>query len=263
LESIRLNYEALQATWEEAVSVVRELEVKARINGVAAIMKTFDFLFGLILAERILKHTNNLSKTLQTSSLSAVEACSILKLCVTVFEKIRTNLCFDQFWAIVEITRQSLDISEPSLPRQRKRPRRYEDGNAQSYYPVEPKVHYRQVYFQAIDSAIAIINDHFSQADYDVYAKLEQVLLLAAKIGDYSSELKEVTEFYKDDFNNSELETQLEIFSQMKFDCAGDNITFQDICKHKIFASFPSCLNIMGGTYGEICASYASHQCHI
>jgi len=75
-----------------------------------------------------------------------------------------------------------LDISEPSLPRQWKRPRHYEGGDAQAYYPVEPKVHHRQVYYQAIDSAIATINDHFSQADYDVYAKLEQVLLLATKM---------------------------------------------------------------------------------
>ena len=52
-------------------------EVKARINGVAAIMKIFDFLFGLILAERILKHTDNLSNTMQTSSMSAVEARSV------------------------------------------------------------------------------------------------------------------------------------------------------------------------------------------
>ena len=97
LESIRLNYETLEATWEEALAVVRESEVKARINGVASIMKTFDFLFGLMLAERILKHTDNLSKTLQTSSMSAVEARSIAKSCVNVFEKIRTDSCFDQF----------------------------------------------------------------------------------------------------------------------------------------------------------------------
>ena len=52
LESIRLNYEALQATWEEVIDVVHESKVKARINGVAAIMTTFDFLFDLILTER-------------------------------------------------------------------------------------------------------------------------------------------------------------------------------------------------------------------
>ena len=77
LESIRVNYETLEATWEEALAVARESEVKARINGVAAVMKTFGFLFGLMLAERILKHTDNLSKTIQASSISAVEACSL------------------------------------------------------------------------------------------------------------------------------------------------------------------------------------------
>lgn len=55
---------------------------------------------------------------------------------------------------------------------------------------------------------------------------------MAATNGNYSSELKEVVEFYKGDFNKSELETQLEIFNQMKIDAAGDAITFLDICKH-------------------------------
>ena len=40
-----------------------------------------------------------------------------------------------------------------------------------------------------------------------MYAKLEQILLLAATNNNYSAELKEVVEFFKDDFNSSELET--------------------------------------------------------
>ena len=47
---------------------------KSRINGVASKMKKFDFLFGLMLAERILKHTDNLSKTIQAIAMPAVEA---------------------------------------------------------------------------------------------------------------------------------------------------------------------------------------------
>ena len=50
-----LNYEALQATWEEVIDVVHESEVKARINDIPTIMNTFDFLFGLKQAERKLK----------------------------------------------------------------------------------------------------------------------------------------------------------------------------------------------------------------
>ena len=41
LESIRVNYETLEATWEEALAVARESEVKATINGVADVIKTF------------------------------------------------------------------------------------------------------------------------------------------------------------------------------------------------------------------------------
>lgn len=42
------------------------------INGMAAIMLTLSFLFGLTLAELILQYTDNLSRTLQATSLSAV-----------------------------------------------------------------------------------------------------------------------------------------------------------------------------------------------
>ena len=76
-------------------------------------MNSFKFLFGLMLAERILKHTDNLSRTTQASSIPAVEACSLSRLRITVFQKIRTDECFDQFWALVELTRESLGVSEP------------------------------------------------------------------------------------------------------------------------------------------------------
>ena len=55
------------------------------------------------------------------------------------------------------------------------------------------------------------------------------MLLLAIRNGNYYNELKEVTEFYKDNFNKSEIEIQLEVFGQMKIDYAEDNITFINI----------------------------------
>ena len=45
-----------------------------------------------------------------------------------------------------------------------------------------------------------------------------QILLLAATNGCYTSEVQCVVDFYGDDFNKSELETQLEVFSQMEID---------------------------------------------
>ena len=102
LESIRLNYETLHVMWEEAVSIVQDSEVKARISRVAAMMKYFNFLIGLMLAERILNHTDNLSKTLQHLAMFAIEAHSISLLSIAVLQKTHTDLYFDQFWPLVQ-----------------------------------------------------------------------------------------------------------------------------------------------------------------
>ena len=45
LESIRLNYTTLEATWNKASEVATQSKVKSRINGVASKMKEFDFHF--------------------------------------------------------------------------------------------------------------------------------------------------------------------------------------------------------------------------
>ena len=61
LQSIRENYAVLNATWHEASDVAKQSEMKARINGVATKMKEFNFLFGLMLAEKLIKHSDHIS----------------------------------------------------------------------------------------------------------------------------------------------------------------------------------------------------------
>ena len=65
LASIVSNYAILQSTWEEAIDVVKDTDTKTRINGVAAQMTKFDFLFGAVMGEMILQHSDDLSRTLQ------------------------------------------------------------------------------------------------------------------------------------------------------------------------------------------------------
>ena len=50
------NSAVLNATWHEVSGVAKQSELKARINGVAAKMKVFNFLFGIMLAKNLLKH---------------------------------------------------------------------------------------------------------------------------------------------------------------------------------------------------------------
>jgi hypothetical protein len=55
-----------------------------------------------------------------------------------------------------------------------------------------------------------------------MYAKLQQILLLAASQKDYSPILREVVHFYGSDFNASELEIK----------CARNELTFRDVHAH-------------------------------
>ncbi len=67
LASITNNFKALMLTWEETAKVVKDTDTKCRIYGVSKIINPFDYIFGNILGEMLLKHSDNLSSTLQHS----------------------------------------------------------------------------------------------------------------------------------------------------------------------------------------------------
>jgi len=47
----------LQELWDVALDVSTDSEARARIGGVKANTKTFDFVFGLVLGQHLLAHT--------------------------------------------------------------------------------------------------------------------------------------------------------------------------------------------------------------
>ena len=65
LGSVLSNHIELIELWEFSVDIVKDTEMKARIIGVQAIMKSFKFYFGCQLGERLLGQTDNLSRTCQ------------------------------------------------------------------------------------------------------------------------------------------------------------------------------------------------------
>lgn len=70
----------LQELWDVALDVSTDSKAQARIGGVKANMKTFDFVFGLVLGQRLLAHTDNLSKTMQSPKMTASEAQHVAEL---------------------------------------------------------------------------------------------------------------------------------------------------------------------------------------
>ena len=87
LESILNNYNVLQELWENALEVATDSEVRARLVDVPTTMTKFSYLFGVILGECILTHTDNLSKTLQNPFLTASAGYSIAELTCQTLER--------------------------------------------------------------------------------------------------------------------------------------------------------------------------------
>lgn len=121
---------------EESLLTIKNTEMKGRIIGAQSVTKTFSFLFGCILGEKILLQTDNLSRTLQSPKLSAVEAHQLSNAVVNKkkLEKERSDdKEFSKFWVFVNKKKEELGIDDPQLPRKRKHPERLTEnfGNAQ------------------------------------------------------------------------------------------------------------------------------------
>ena len=165
-------------------------------------METFEYLFGLSLGERILKHTDNLSSTIQNPSLTAFEAQELAKKTIQTLQRIRNEEAYDLFWERMLILKAEKKVNDPVLPCKRRAPARIEVGSSEGYHPVTPKDFYRQHYFECLDLIINHIQDRFDQPGFSVLKNLEDLLLKAAWNENYVTELEFVLSVYKDDFDN-------------------------------------------------------------
>ena len=79
--------------------------------------KMFAFYFGVHLAALILKHTDYLSKTFQSTSMSATEGAHNAAMTVKTVQLIRTDERYDAFWDLVLRGHQEVDVDDLKLPR--------------------------------------------------------------------------------------------------------------------------------------------------
>ena len=110
--------------------------MRARINGVVTVMSSFNFVFCCCLGETLLKHTDNLSRSLQ-GDISAAEEQQRVSEVLAVLEKTRSNELFELFWERVLVWKSQLGVSDPKLPRKRKMPdyfNKVSDGPPETYH---------------------------------------------------------------------------------------------------------------------------------
>lgn len=227
LQSILSNYEVLQELWTNSLDV-RDTEMRVRILGVASQMTRFNFYFGVSLGNLILRHSDNLSRTLQKTEISAAEGQEVATMTLQTLKTLRSDTNFKLFWEKVTKMAEKEEVLEPEVPRRKKVPRTIDYGRAEGISAATPEDYFRQFYFEALDLIISCINNRFDQQGFRVYRKVQDLLLKAVKNEDYSTELDFVTGFYGSDFQPEVLKTQLTVLSS---NFTQSNPTLSDVIK--------------------------------
>ena len=155
------NFDELQRLWELAIENTSDTSMKARIRGYSSYSKTFSYCFGIHLAATILNNSDNLSKTLQATQLSAVDAQRIVRNTASTLESIHSDQNFNLFYEKVKKFVQDHDVDKPSLPRKRK-PRMTTENcfsTTESDHCETPGDEYSRKYFEAIDLVVSCIKN--------------------------------------------------------------------------------------------------------
>ena len=115
-----------------------------------------------------------------------------------MLRKERSDECFKEFWKKLLSEKNSYALVEnPVLPRKRKIPARYNNGEEQ-HHRKDVELSYRQLYYDAYDYVISGIKDRFDQPDCKLYFHMQNLLLKAANGPKCLKEYNIICEIYKD-----------------------------------------------------------------
>ena len=205
LKSILDNFDILLKLWEESLEHVKDTEMKARIQGVAAQIMKFSFFFGISLGLLILRYTDNLSRTMQLA-VSAAEGQKVMEMTLATLKSIRNDTSFGLFWQKISASGEDLEIEKPSLPRCRKTPCHLDDGSLPTFSETVEDQYW--IYFEALDLIISRTEDRFNQPGWKIFRNVQEFLLKAASTDPYEEELRFIISFYGSDFDTLLLPTQ-------------------------------------------------------
>ncbi|KAF0312605.1 Zinc finger MYM-type protein 1 [Amphibalanus amphitrite] len=109
---------------------------------------------------------------------------------------------FPRFWADVTSSAEELGVDEPRLRRQRRPPKRLDQG-AEPHQPATPQEHYKTVYVEAVDWMAAALANRF-QTDDCALSMAERALLTADE-----EAVTTTAAFYQLDAQRLRLHTQM------------------------------------------------------
>lgn len=123
--------------------------MRGLIIGVKTQMEIFYYFYGGNVLQLLLRHNDNLPRSLQVLSMAVYEG--------------KNNFLIS--WEKILIDVKSFNVYEPSLPRKRRsHANLMNEGETNAYFKIgDVKTFYCCIYFHAIDTIVQCIEDRFNQ----------------------------------------------------------------------------------------------------
>ena len=138
-------------------------------------MEKYEAYFGLKLFHLVFGASEQLSATLQYKDINAQEISSAVNSALAFLERQQSDSVFDKFYDSV-LEEAKFYTEEPTLPRKRKLPKRYNDGAAEHQYDLARDM-YRHKYVEVLDLLISEVRRRFHQPSFMILHDIEQLLV--------------------------------------------------------------------------------------
>lgn len=178
--------------------------IVAKAAGFLGRMESFSFMFLLNALIEIFDRIEILNKELQKVELCVIESSRKIE-AVTYALDVSRDSKFESIWLKSVEFAKNFDIEEPNLPRQRKISKRIDSENDKRHVFQTPKEYYRKMYCEIFDQVLFSLKSRFDTDSAKFFQSLERFA-----VGE-SVDIKKITEFYKDDFDEFRLGSDREM----------------------------------------------------
>ncbi|XP_041372600.1 uncharacterized protein LOC121385875 [Gigantopelta aegis] len=134
-------------------------------------------ILGLLASLPIINCLEALNKSLHGSGINVSGMLESVKVVSGELKKLRSIVKFSDIYQAAKAKIAELDLTPLAIPRQRKRPKRLQQGNAEAFTTDTAEQMYRIQFFTAIDTAITNLQDYFVSSDLAKYQELSALLL--------------------------------------------------------------------------------------
>lgn len=197
LKTFRDNYASLMDFFNDIADDPTSLPAHTSTAcGFLRKLELFSFYFYLNILINIFEETEIVNTNLQAKNLHINESNDLIStLCASLIVS-RNEDTFNGIWSTIIQKSKKLELEEPSIPRIRKMPRRYESQSTPHDFEI-PEF-YRKQYYEIIDQTVSSINERFDSDTMQLLNKMENFIINGGPVDDISS-------FYSLDFDSERL----------------------------------------------------------